>query len=436
MHSDFWGFWMLGGMAGGGMGFIFSPERKAEAQDAMPEIMTETKRQLEDAVPFAMQPVVYDFAINEHGTFAELLSAENSLLPEGYYALTVPILLRQDPRLIPANRRRELDSLARASRAQSAYAGFVQSLFDRLLPSARASDGQGLTLLELLKTHGFDPLEHEVIRTDLQNGRIGLSQNRLPTTTRVEDALPSDVFDARAGVDDRLHALGLEALRQGRVAVVSLAGGAGSRWTRGAGVVKALNPFCKLGGHYRNFIELHLAKSARSCSIYGTAVPHVITTSYLTHGPIEEYLKKTRNLEYPGPVLLSPGRSIGLRMAPMVRDLQFAWEELAQQSLDEQKEKMRESIRTALTQWARSVGEGSDYTDNLPLQCIHPIGHWYEVPNMLRNGVLRKLLAANPQLKYLLVHNVDTTGVNLEPGLLGLHIDTGAAMTVELIAGR
>ena len=29
--ADFWGFWMLGGMSGGGMGFIFAPERKAEA---------------------------------------------------------------------------------------------------------------------------------------------------------------------------------------------------------------------------------------------------------------------------------------------------------------------------------------------------------------------------------------------------------------------
>jgi hypothetical protein len=118
----------------------------------------------------------------------------------------------------------------------------------------------------------------------------------------------------------------------------------------------------------------------------------------------------------------------------MVRDLHFAWEETAQQSLDEQKEKMRDSVRMALTEWARSAGEGSDYTDNLPLQCIHPTGHWYEIPNMLRNGVLRALLAANPASQYLLVHNIDTTGVHLDPGLLGTHIDTGAAMTVEVIA--
>ena len=33
--DDFWGFWMLGGMSGGGMGFLFEPERKAEAQERM-----------------------------------------------------------------------------------------------------------------------------------------------------------------------------------------------------------------------------------------------------------------------------------------------------------------------------------------------------------------------------------------------------------------
>ena len=58
----------------------------------------------------------------------------------------------------------------------------------------------------------------------------------------------------------------MQALAEGRVAVVSLAGGVGSRWTKGAGVVKALNPFCKLGGRHRNFIEVHLAKSRASAA--------------------------------------------------------------------------------------------------------------------------------------------------------------------------
>jgi hypothetical protein len=84
--------------------------------------------------------------------------------------------------------------------------------------------------------------------------------------------------------------------------------------------------------------------------------------------------------------------------------------------------------------WARQTGEGISYTDNVPMQCLHPVGHWYEVPNMLRNGTLLELLKARPQLKYLMVHNIDTVGADVDPGLLGYHISTGAALTTEVIA--
>ncbi len=79
-------------------------------------------------------------------------------------------------------------------------------------------------------------------------------------------------------------------------------------------------------------------------------------------------------------------------MVPMARDLRFAWEEMPQQVLDERAQKVRDSLRTALIEWAKRAGEGTDYTDNLPLQCLHPVGHWYEIPNLLRNGVLSQLL--------------------------------------------
>jgi len=118
----------------------------------------------------------------------------------------------------------------------------------------------------------------------------------------------------------------------------------------------------------------------------------------------------------------------------MVRDLRFAWEEMPQQILDEQKQKVRDSLRSALMQWAQGMGEASDYTDNLPEQCVHPVGHWYEIPNMLRNGVLARLLEQNPKLRCLLLHNVDTLGADLDPALLGLHLESGAGMTVEMIA--
>jgi hypothetical protein len=426
--EDFWGFWMLGGMSGGGMGFLFSPQRKPEAQQRMQVIMSETKRVMEHCVPFAMEPVVYNFAINERGTEAGILTGAGALMPAGYYTLAVPPLLRTESRNLSAARRAELERFTAACRTVEDFSGMVHKLFDHLLPRAQDEQtGRTLTLEALLETHGFDRVQHERIQTDLRSGRIGLAQNRLPVTSHIEDAIP-DEFDARHRV------LGMQALAEGRVAVVTLAGGVGSRWTRGAGAVKALNPFCKLGGRHRNFIETHLAKSLRVGRECGTLLPHIVTTSYLTHEAVERHLAREANYHYPGPLLLSPGRIIGLRTIPMERDLRFAWEEMPQQMLDEQAQKVREGLHAALIKWAAQAGEGSSYTDNLPMQCLHPVGHWYEVPNLLRNGTLLRLLAERPRLKYLLVHNIDTAAVDVDAALLGQHIASGAGLTTEVIA--
>jgi hypothetical protein len=181
---------------------------------------------------------------------------------------------------------------------------------------------------------------------------------------------------------------------------------------------------------------VHLAKSRRIAREMGVTIPHIFTTGYLTHKPIEQFLQRQNKYGYEGPLFLSPGKSVGLRLVPTVRDLRFMWEEMPQQMLDEQQQKVRDSLRHALINWARGAGEGSDYTDNVPSQCLHPVGHWFEVPNLLRNGVLSRLLAARPNLKYLLLHNIDTLGANLDPALLGLHIQANAALSFEVITRR
>jgi hypothetical protein len=435
----FWGFWMLGGMAGGGMGFIFDPSCKAAAQAQLQNIMRAAKRELEAAVPFAMEPVVYDFAINERGTWAELLQGEHALMPAGYYTLILPGLLRYEQRALSASQRAELDAFGAACRAEPALAGMVQTLFDRLLPQSDSGAAGRQSLAELLDASGFDRVQHEQIRADLRSGRIGLAQNRLPVRSLIEDAERDDVVEIEtlaAAERERLTAVGMQALADGAVAVVSLAGGAGSRWTKGAGVVKALNPFARLGGRHRNFVEVHLAKSRRISRLAGKPLPHIFTTSYLTHAPVKAWLQRVGNYGYPGPLLLSQGRNVGLRLIPMARDLRFAWEEMPQQLLDEQAQKMRESLHAALIRWAEEAGEGSDYIDNLPNQCLHPVGHWYEVPNLLRNGVLAQLLAERPNLRYLMVHNIDTLGADVDPLLVGQFVDSGKSMSVEVITRR
>ena len=434
-ESDaFWGFWMLGGMSGGGMGFLFDPRRKSGAQDRLGALMRTTRQRLEHAVPFAMDPVVYDFAINERGTAATLRSGDEALMPVEYYMVVAPPLLRTEARALAPSRRAELDHFAAACAASTEFAGAVHNLFERMLPrSTEEASGGTAKLEQLLDAYGFDRKEHEAIQANLRAGRIGLAQNRLPLTTTIHDVRREDVFDARAGIEDHLRRVGEDAIANGRVAAVSLAGGIGTRWTKGAGVVKALNPFVKLDGRHRTFVETHLAKSRRTGRRYNVQLPHVFTTSYLTHEAMEQWLCAEKNYGYEGEIVLSPGRSIGLRFVPMERDLRFAWEEMPQQVLDDQAQKMRESVHAALIAWAKQAGEGSNYTDNLPMQCLHPVGHWYEVPNLLRNGALAALLRDRPQLRHLMVHNIDTVGADIDPGLLGYHITRGAVMTGEVI---
>ena len=242
-----------------------------------------------------------------------------------------------------------------------------------------------------------------------------------------------------ADSDSAAVANGQAAIAAGEVAVVTLAAGVGSRWTEGAGVVKGLHPFAQMNGQHRSFLEVHLAKSAKVSQQFAAAdkaMPHVITTGYMTHQPIEQHMADVNNYNYPGQVLLSPGCYVGLRSIPMVRDLQFAWQEVAQQVLDQQQQKVRDSLRSALIRWAKQAGEGADYRDNMPMQCLHPVGHWYEIPNMLRNGVLHKLLQQRPELKYLMLHNIDTLGASVDPALLGKHIGQDSCLSFEVIERR
>jgi hypothetical protein len=89
-------------------------------------------------------------------------------------------------------------------------------------------------LQQLLDENGFDAAAHEQLRSEYRAGRIGLAQNRLPATTVVEDVCPEHVAPS---VDTHAN-IGRDAIRSGKLFMITMAGGAGSRWTKGAGGVK------------------------------------------------------------------------------------------------------------------------------------------------------------------------------------------------------
>jgi hypothetical protein len=396
--------------------------------------MRRRKDELAASIPFAMDPVVYRFAVNQVGTQAELRTGDEAILSPGYYLMLLPHWLREGSRTFSEARRREIDGFARQHLSGGSSVNLGRKLISRLLPATQESrDAESLDAL--LERCGFDLESHEHVRADLKAGRIGLAKNRLPADTVIEDVREGDVTFAEK-VDPAARSRGQAALEHGQVLLVTLAAGSGSRWTSGAGTTKALYPFAKMQGRFRSFLEVHLAKSRRTGKTVGQFPPHVITTSYLTHAPIEQALARAKNYGYEGTIRLSPGRSIGLRMVPMARDLRFLWEEMTEQRLEERKQKLRDSVRAALLGWVSATGEGNDYRDNVPLQCLHPVGHWYEVANLLLNGTLRTLLQQHPRVSYLLLHNIDTLGANLDASLLGQHIVSGATLSVEVTQRR
>jgi UDP-N-acetylglucosamine pyrophosphorylase len=433
--ADYYGFLMLGGMSGGGMGTFVNPEKYEASKSKMLEILSETRQELAASMPFAMNPVVYNWSINHKGSWSTLHEGNEAIMPEQYYAIHVSGLVKKDPAAVSYIRRAEIDYFTthcqQNNLAYPLLRTIVSNLFQVSDPSSQGNQSVEHQKADTVKKeNGFDFIQHEEIREEIQKGRIGLSRNRLPAETLIEDVEPGEISSVEQVT---ATAEGIAAIQAGKVAVMSLAAGIGTRWTKGAGVIKAINPFVEMSGKHRSFLEIHLAKTKKTAQKFSAHVPHVVATSYLTHAPIEANLQQTHNFEYDGPVYLSAGRSIGQRFVPMERDLRFLWEDMPQETLDENKQKVRDAVRQSMIAWAKAKGEGSDYVDNVASQRFSPLGHWYEVSNLLRNGTLAKLLAEHPQVETLMLHNIDTLGADVDPAALSYHLQSGNVLTFEVI---
>ena len=416
--DKYWGFLMLGGMSGGGMGMFVDPSIYENAKRTLLTILQETKNEMEEALPFAMNPVVYNFTINTQGTTAQLFKNSDALMPRKYYALLVPQLARLNSDSIPDLRKMEIDLFSLKIEKNDEAFPILRAIIGNVFKYSNKAEitekqQQDREAERIKEENGFDSIQHEQVRNDLRKGRIGLNRNRLPLETIIEDVSPADINFSNTLKDN--DQVGFKAIKDSSVAMFCLAAGVGSRWTKGAGVIKAINPFVQMNGQHRSFLEIHLAKSKRTSEIFHASIPYIIATSYLTHLPIEKELLKTNNYNFSGAVYLSPGKSIGQRFIPTERDLRFLWEEMFQVKLDENKQKVVDALHETLIHWAKIKGEGNDYTDNIALQRLTPLGHWYEVPNLIRNGVLKHIIQDYPKLQHLLLHNIDTLGVNLSP---------------------
>lgn len=232
----------------------------------------------------------------------------------------------------------------------------------------------------LLQRYGFDRQTFEKLRERLSRGEAGEEQNRIQG--KVEPPAPEQVRRLPAlGTPERdaLRARGEAAIRAGEVAAVVLAGGMATRF---GGVVKAVVEVAR----GKTFLDLKLAEIATSARRAEGRVPVYLMTSFATDAEITELARKFHSEA--APVHTFP-QFISLRLnndGSLFRDAQ---------------------------------GEVSPYAP----------GHG-DLPFALkRSGTLKAMREQG--VKYIYMSNVDNLAATLDPAIIGAHIESGCAISVE-----
>ena len=181
----------------------------------------------------------------------------------------------------------------------------------------------------------------------------------------------------------RLAALGVRLLRDGKVAALVVAGGAGTRF---GGAVKALVQV--VDG--KTFLDLKLLDVERASERVGRPVPVALMVSFLTEQGIAEQLAA-----HP----------------PRVPVLSFLQAHLP-----------------------RLTPEGAVAREPSGEPSLAPSGHGDVFRALRASGVGEKLRGLGVEHVYF--SNVDNLAATLDPAVLGMHAEGGAAMTVEVTPRR
>jgi UTP--glucose-1-phosphate uridylyltransferase len=235
----------------------------------------------------------------------------------------------------------------------------------------------------LLRRYGFDPGTFAELRGRLRRGEAGAEANRIrgevkPPEDDDVQPLPPVGSEARRRLTER----GLEAVGAGKVAMVTLAGGMATRF---GGVVKAAVD--AVDGH--SFLALKLRDVQRLAERRGSTVPAWLMTSFATDEEVTRL-----------------GAEMSTEAAPVTTFPQF--------------------ISLRLTP------DGELFRDDDGNPSPYAPGHG-DLPFALRRaGLLQRFREAGGELLYM--SNVDNLGATLDPAVIGFHLESGRAVTAEVVA--
>ncbi len=233
----------------------------------------------------------------------------------------------------------------------------------------------------LLERYAFDAATFDRLRADLIAGVLAPGANVVPGA--VEPPQPGDLTHALVpgapGFDEAV-ALGTEALRSGSVAIVVLAGGMATRF---GGGVKATAEV--IDG--RSFLQVKLEETRRLAAALDGRIPEALMTSFATDDAVAAHLAERR--------LGAPVRFVQ-PAAPRLRP------------------------------------DGSVFLGPDGLPSPYGQGHGDLFSALRASGTLDSLVAAG--VRSVMVSNVDNLAARVDPLIVGMHLQAGTPLTVEVVA--
>lgn len=233
----------------------------------------------------------------------------------------------------------------------------------------------------LLQRFGFEDIPFESLRNRLLEGTAGPEQNRVEGNVEPPDEgdlrpLPPPGSDARQA----LSKLGEEALRQGQVGAVILAGGMATRF---GGVVKAAVEV--LDG--ASFLELKLKDINAIAERCNAVVPVFLMTSFATDEAIKKLASELSTERCP---IRTFPQFLSLRLTP----------------------------------------EGDLFRDEAGALSTYAPGHGDLTFALRRSGLLSEFRGSGGRV--LMMSNVDNLTATLEPAVVGAHLEAKVSLTAEM----
>ncbi len=233
----------------------------------------------------------------------------------------------------------------------------------------------------LLERHGFDPVRFEQLRAELAAGTLTTRSNVV--TGIVAPPLPSDLTVLPAPgtpAYEEAETAGVEALREGSIAIVVLVGGMATRF--GGGVKASAEA---IDG--RSFLEVKVELTRRLGTALGAEIPVALMTSFATDETVAAHVAE-RHLGEPFRFL----QSAAPRLHP----------------------------------------DGRLFLDGVGNPSLYGQGHGDLLTAIRTSGVLAEL--DREGVRSVLVSNVDNLRARVDPVIVGAHLLAGAPLTIEVVA--